>query len=251
MKFIKTLLLFIIAIPCLVFSQEKSVDKLNKKYLNWYNMDLKADKVLGTSVNKTYDELLKGKQAKKTVVVAVIDGGVDINHEDLKGKIRVNEKEIPGNGIDDDHNGYVDDINGWNFLGNAAGENINFETMEYTRIYKAGALHPLYLKAEKLYEKELKERAEEKDILAKFRERYDDALATIKAKTGLSITKQEDLNFLSSNDPELSRAYSFLRTLYKNGFTGKDLEDAINRNNDFIDKYLNTEFNPRDRKSVV
>lgn len=51
------------------------------------------------------------------VVVAVIDTGVDYNHLDLRGNIWVNSAEIPGNGIDDDGNGYVDDVYGWNFVG--------------------------------------------------------------------------------------------------------------------------------------
>lgn len=53
-----------------------------------------------------------------SVVVAVIDVGVDILHDDLKENIWKNEKEIPGNGLDDDGNGYVDDVNGWNFVEN-------------------------------------------------------------------------------------------------------------------------------------
>ncbi len=52
------------------------------------------------------------------IVVAVVDGGVDINHEDLVDNIWVNENEIPGNGIDDDNNGYIDDINGWDAYSN-------------------------------------------------------------------------------------------------------------------------------------
>ena len=70
------------------------------------------------SVHKTYDELLQDKKGK-AVVVAVIDTGIDITHEDLKESIWVNDDEIPGNGIDDDKNGYIDDVNGWNFLGDA------------------------------------------------------------------------------------------------------------------------------------
>jgi subtilisin family serine protease len=245
MKLLKTLLLFMILSPCLISAQQASVDKLEKKYLNWYNMDVKDNGALGASVNKTYEQLLKGKQAKKTVVVAVIDGGVDINHEDLKGRIWVNEKEIPNNNIDDDHNGYVDDINGWNFLGNANGENVTYETFEYTRIYKSGPSDPGYLMAKELYEKELKERTEEREVISRFEERYRDALATVKAKTGRSVTKEEDLNFFSNDDPELTRASGFLKAIYKSGFSEKDLEEAKKRNSDFLDKYLSIDFNPR------
>ena len=78
--------------------------------------------------------LLKKKKSE-SVVVAVIDSGVDIEHEDLQGKIWVNTKEIPNNKIDDDKNGYVDDIHGWNFLGNSKGENLDAARLEKTRIF--------------------------------------------------------------------------------------------------------------------
>ena len=52
---------------------------------------------------------------RRPVIVAVIDTGVDISHPELADSIWVNEDEIPGDGIDNDQNGYVDDINGWNF----------------------------------------------------------------------------------------------------------------------------------------
>ncbi|MEP7322263.1 MAG: peptidase S8, partial [Saprospiraceae bacterium] len=70
----------------------------------------------GTSINDVYKNFLKNKPGFE-VIVAVIDGGVDVNHEDLKQNIWVNPKEIAGNGIDDDHNGYIDDVHGWNFIG--------------------------------------------------------------------------------------------------------------------------------------
>ncbi len=87
---------------------------------NWYNLDLAKDGVMGISIDKAYAELLRGRVAKP-VIVAIIDGGLDLNHEDLVGKIWVNKREIPGNGKDDDKNGYIDDINGWNFLGSSKG----------------------------------------------------------------------------------------------------------------------------------
>lgn len=97
--------------------------------LNWYNGE-----GTGMFTNKAYG-LLKGKNSQ-AVIVAVIDSGVDIEHEDLKGKIWVNAGEIPNNKIDDDKNGYVDDVHGWNFLGNANGKNIDAACLEKTRILK-------------------------------------------------------------------------------------------------------------------
>lgn len=96
--------------------------------LNWYN-----GKGPGMNTEKAYSALKKRKTT--TVVVAVIDSGIDVEHKDLQGKIWTNEDEIPGNGIDDDNNGYIDDIHGWNFLGAPGGENQKYARLEKTRIY--------------------------------------------------------------------------------------------------------------------
>src|SRR5690606_9487446 len=87
---------------------------------NWQNLDLKTDGIFGISTEKAYNELLKDK-VSKPVVVAVIDGGIDEDHEDLKDVMWVNPRETPGNGVDDDKNGYIDDLHGWNFIGSAKG----------------------------------------------------------------------------------------------------------------------------------
>ncbi len=101
---------------------------------NWFHLDPKQDKYNGVSTDRTYNELLKGKQGK-TIIVAVIDGGTEVNHEDLKQVIWVNPNEIAGNGIDDDRNGYTDDINGWNFIGGAE-KNVAEDNLEVTRLYR-------------------------------------------------------------------------------------------------------------------
>lgn len=101
---------------------------------NWQNLDLKTDSTFGISTEKAYTELLKGKKAKP-VVVGILDSGVDFNHEDLKTVMWKNAKEVAGNNKDDDKNGYIDDVNGWNYLGSAKGS-IHHETLELTRILK-------------------------------------------------------------------------------------------------------------------
>lgn len=99
----------------------------------WHLQKFEKTGVAGINLEEAY-AIIAGLPAKK-VVVAVIDNGVDINHEDLKDVIWVNRDEIPGNNKDDDGNGYVDDVYGWNFLGNASGENIHYDNLEMTRIY--------------------------------------------------------------------------------------------------------------------
>ena len=89
----------------------------------------------GAGVERAYRELLAGKEPARTVVVGVIDSGVDIAHEDLAGSLWVNADEVPGNGVDDDGNGYVDDVHGWNFIGGADGRNVADDSYEVTRLY--------------------------------------------------------------------------------------------------------------------
>ncbi|MFM7595677.1 MAG: S8 family peptidase [Flavobacteriales bacterium] len=102
-----------------------------KEAINWYLKSPKKDKVYGTAANEAY-EILTGKKSIP-VIVAVIDSGVETDHEDLKDVIWVNEDEIPGNGKDDDHNGYIDDVNGWSFLGGAT-QDIKDEATELKRL---------------------------------------------------------------------------------------------------------------------
>ena len=101
---------------------------------NWQNLDLANDGVLGISTEKAYTELLKGKP-HKPVIVAVVDGGVDINHEDLRNVIYTNLKEVAANQQDDDKNGYKDDLHGWNFIGSAKGE-VHYDNLEVVRLVR-------------------------------------------------------------------------------------------------------------------
>ncbi len=107
----------------------------NKRPDNWFNLDPIKDHVNGVSTTKTYEELLKGKKST-TIIVGVLDSGVDYMHEDLKDVMWTNPGEIPGNGIDDDKNGYIDDIHGWNFIGGKDGKNVEKDNLELTRVYK-------------------------------------------------------------------------------------------------------------------
>lgn len=104
--------------------------------LLWQYKDLSVDSIPGISLNKWYSENKVKKVKPKQIIVAVIDMQIDINHEDLKNQIWINKKEIPNNNIDDDKNGYVDDINGWNFIGHKnQGYNV-WSNFEYVRILR-------------------------------------------------------------------------------------------------------------------
>src|ERR1700753_1322357 len=121
--------------PLTMFAQGTSAKKELPK--GWHLLDKEKDGFYGMSVNKAYEFAHSKKLKSKTVLVAVIDSGVDTLHEDLKNVLWTNPKEIPGNGIDDDHNGYVDDIHGWNFIGGKDGTNVKDDSQEEARVYYA------------------------------------------------------------------------------------------------------------------
>ncbi|MFW7524734.1 S8 family peptidase [Vibrio ostreicida] len=102
---------------------------------DWFNASANYSSLQGVGADYVYESLMPPLKPQP-VIVAVLDSGVDVDHEDLKNKLWTNVDEIPGNGIDDDGNGYIDDIHGWNFLGNSLGVNVDHDTLEVTREYK-------------------------------------------------------------------------------------------------------------------
>jgi len=107
----------------------------NVSNMNWHWKDYQKDTVHGISLRQAYQYLASVNNKPTPIIVAVMDGGVDTSHYELKNKLWTNTKEIPNNGIDDDKNGYIDDIHGWNFLGGRDGQNIDKAADEKSRIY--------------------------------------------------------------------------------------------------------------------
>lgn len=160
---------------------------------DWFLKDPETDSVQGVSAERAYATYLKGKPSR-TVTVAVIDSGVDIEHEDLKDNLWTNEDEIPGNGVDDDKNGYVDDIHGWNFIGGKE-KNVDADTYEVTREY--ARLKPKYEnftdkdvtkknKAEYEYWKEVKAKYERDSKFS--RDQYDQYMQQYQLYTNAFMT---------------------------------------------------------------
>ena len=195
---------------------------------SWMTYDLSRDTIPGMSVDRAYSEILKTNNGQK-VIVAVVDSGVDIEHEDLKNVIWTNPKEIAGNGIDDDKNGYIDDIHGWNFLGDIVAEN-----MEYVRYIKA--LGPkyegktessisatdreefaLYQKAKAEYDKDYSEAVANK-------ERYEQILTQVKAshavfskKLGKENYTKEELEAIQNPTEEEQQQIASLNQMLRRG----------------------------------
>tara|TARA_B110000211_G_scaffold74757_1_gene87175 strand:+ start:6217 stop:7773 length:1557 start_codon:yes stop_codon:yes gene_type:complete len=192
----------------------KSTPLTDVQTKSWGAFDLSRDTIPGMSVDRAYSEIIKNKKGK-TVIVAVIDSGTDIEHEDLKNVIWTNKDEVPGNGIDDDKNGYIDDIHGWNFLGDIVAEN-----MEYVRyIRKLGPKYEgksessisaadrkefaIYQKAQVEFEKEYQEILGNKERYKQILSRLEPAHAAMTAKFGRENYTKEDLTAIDTpNDDE-------------------------------------------------
>ncbi len=239
----------------------------------WFLRD-KTDSTVGISVDRTYRELLKNRKPTP-VVVAVIDGGIDANHEDLRRVLWINPKEVAGNGKDDDKNGYVDDVHGWNFIGGKDGRNVSYETVEVTRIYSQlrakyekdgtavdrASLKPEQQKEYDLYVKTkaevLKNQAQYKaqyQGISQFYTQYTAAVSTL--KKALNVTKL-DTNTLRQvtdtlKDAALKRpATGILRLLRQQGAADTDavmseLEKANEQLKARAEYNYNPDFNSRD-----
>jgi cell wall-associated protease len=167
---------------------------------NWQLLDRKTDDVYGMSVEKAYRTILKDKKPKKKVIVAIIDVGMDITHPAFKGSIWTNEKEIEGNGIDDDGNGYIDDVHGWNFIGECQVETYDC-VREYVKFRKRFEHATDTLNPEVGYWRQMKR---ETDSLLAFREALFNRINPIVAALSpLNKYWQETLHKDSINFGEL------------------------------------------------
>ena len=153
----------------------KKQDLTEEQLKTWYFLDYTEDTIPGISLDKAYRDLIKEKKGQE-VIVAVLDTKLDIHHEDLKGQIWINTDEIPDNGIDDDNNGYIDDIHGWNYLGNKEGKEIIYSNHEVVRIIRK--YKPLL---ESFQKNNVDTTAQEKiALLQKAEDNYESLLAELK-----------------------------------------------------------------------
>lgn len=228
---------------------------------NWYHLYSVKDTTMGIDLVEALKNFPKPANAKP-VIVAVIDGGTDPLHEDLKANMWVNEKEIPNNSVDDDLNGYVDDINGWDFIGGSESD-VHFDNLEMTRLlrdYKT-----------KFGDKTSKEIAkEEKEEYKKFKtlekiHAKEFAEAEANFKFFESIKKNTDALFLETRNKEISlkqleafepkkNEAKIGRTIILNASTSqntspkevyKELEEVFKHYYNKVNYHLNLDFNPR------
>ncbi|MEZ4986789.1 MAG: S8 family peptidase [Saprospiraceae bacterium] len=224
---------------------------------NWPHLDLKDDGYPGMSTQKAYRELLAGKGSQQ-VIVAIIDSGVDAEHEDLAKVMWVNADEIPNNGIDDDRNGYIDDVHGWNFIGGNNGENINAENLEIVRLYRKGKARFEGVDVSKLSKSARKEYEDYKEyerIITEKRSGMEssvalynrtlemmDDLAKAIGKDQSKITKADVEKY--SEDEKLSKAAGFVGGIMDRGETFEGLYDQVKGAADYFNDSYNANWNP-------
>lgn len=204
----------------------------------WSHLDVLQDTVPGMSVDRAYQEIIKGKAGKK-VIVAVIDSGIEVDHADLKTQMWVNPKEVANNGKDDDKNGYVDDIHGWNFLGAT-----NEEQLELTRIVARGDDGSSeYKRAVKELEEKRAELEPLKTRLASMQEVHDKVAKYLKKST---FTKA-DLDKIPTDAPaDITKAKNMAYALVASGKEANEyLKDFASYVNGQLDYNLNPDFKGR------
>jgi len=221
----------------------KKVPVSENELKRWSQLDLLKDSIPGMSVDRAYAELLQGKKGVK-VIVGIVDSGVDIEHEDLQGMIWTNPKEIPGNGIDDDKNGFIDDVHGWNFLGNAVHENL-----EMTRIVKKGDDgSPEYKEALAQYTKKYEDALKDKEQVDELLNYHN----TIKKALNKTTYKLEDLSSITSADPNVLQSKKVMAMIFNNAGPTFDPEAELNEYNDQVYDQLNYNLNKEyDGRKIV
>lgn len=245
-KLVLKLSLGVFAIGISSFINAQDVDK---KILNWYNGG-----GTGMQTEKAYKMLKKRKS--QTVVVAIIDSGIDIEHEDLQGKIWTNTDEIPGNGIDDDNNGYIDDVHGWNFLGNANGENVGATRLERTRILakltKKSETEQLSAEEADLLEKVKAEVAAERGQyegylaqMAMIGPMIENVPAMLEAKLGKKDATVKDIEKWVKKHPEDAQMMGLAEAVVSGDLTMETIEKQKEQIQNMLDTHHNVDFDGR------
>jgi subtilisin family serine protease len=218
----------------------------------WQLLDVDAEGVPGVSATRAYQELLAGRSPGRTVVVAVIDGGVDTAHVDLRENLWSNPGEIAGNRVDDDGNGYVDDVFGWNFLGGPDGRNVGHETLEVTRLHaacEAGAEAPTGLTCAGIsedYEAERTEVEQTLQVLDQIDAAYEFALPLLTAAGAGDPPTLEGVRAVSSLRQDVLQAKSLFLQLADAGILPEDLPDAREAYEGLQQYGLDPDFQPRE-----
>ena len=255
------------------FSFAFAQDKMqNNDLKTWYHKDFATTNVYGVNTNNAY-KFLESKGLKpRTVVVGVLDSGVEVDHPGLINNMWKNPNEIPNNGIDDDKNGYVDDIYGWNFIGGKTAD-VDADNLEVTRIVKEyqevfegsdsvknkvnqaqmPEEYKMYLKSKEIFNTKGDEAKRNYQYFKGFNDAIPSIVATMKGK---NLTPQ-NLSSIKPANQEEARNLQILNSIAQDpsnqGKTPKEVEEylqkeikgALKHYESQATKHYNLDFDPR------
>lgn len=211
---------------------------------NWGHADLIMDTIPGMSVDKAYKEIIKNKKGQ-TVVAAVLDSGMDLEHEDLKDVLWTNKDEVPNNGKDDDGNGYVDDIHGYNFLGDAYNEQLEYVRMLRLNIGDASERAKARLLLDEEYPTALQNKQQYDQIFQVMK----NADAAVKEELGKDSYTKEELLAIEPKTAQMEQSVAVLTQMFTYGESipkvMEELTEGINYFTDQVNYNLNKDFNGR------
>ena len=222
----------------------KIADFTTSEKNNWGHLDLVADTIPGMSVDKAYAEIIKNRKGTKTIV-AVLDSGIDLNHEDLDGVLWTNTKEKAGNNIDDDGNGYIDDIHGYNFLGESYNEQLEYVRMLRLNIGDAATLSKAKTKLDAKYNEALQGKQQYEQIL----QAVKNADAGVKEYLKKDTYTKEDLAGIKTTDEAMQRNIAVLNQMFSIQDSIpkvlKELNEGVKYYTEQLNYNLNKDFNGR------
>ncbi|MFY7669792.1 S8 family serine peptidase [Tenacibaculum sp. MEBiC06402] len=229
---------------------------------SWFLMDIIKDSIPGLSIERVHDSIDFSKTNKK-VLIAILDSEVDINHEYLKNNIWGNKNEIAENNLDDDKNGYVDDVNGWNFLGSNDGENNSFTSYSFTRVikkfenrfndttslnFKDSVEYRMFIKAKERFDKKgefAKEDIEYSNMLVTTLNRVDSVLNTYFLNQKYSQESLDSLKEKYSQDENLQECILIKSNFIKYGFSREYVDNYRTQAQERVSKLLNLNYDDR------
>nr|WP_298923515.1 S8 family peptidase [uncultured Allomuricauda sp.] len=210
----------------------------------WGHADLITDTIPGMSVDKAYKEIIKNKSGK-TVIVAVVDSGMDLEHEDLRDVLWTNKGERPNNGKDDDGNGYIDDIHGYNFLGEAYNEQLEYVRMLRLNVGDASLRAKARLKLDEEYPKALQNKQQYEQIFQVVK----NADVAVKKELGKDSYTKKELAGIEAKTEEMQQHLAVLTQMFSYGDTistvMEELSEGITYFADQVNYNLNKDFDGR------
>ncbi len=211
---------------------------------NWGHLDLVSDTIPGMSVDKAYQEIIGNKKGQK-VIVAVLDSGIDLKHEDLDGVLWTNKGERAGDGKDNDNNGYIDDIHGYNFLGESYNEQLEAARIVKLKLGDAAMQAKAKTKVETDYAKAVQNKQQYEQIL----QGVKNADTAVKKHLGKSNYTKKDVSAIKSEDEAMQQHKGVLMRMYTFADTipevFEELEGGIKHFSDQANYNYNVNFDGR------